>query len=387
MALTAYLLMAQHFSSVERTLMKIAVVLYSLGGPDSLTAVKPFLRNLFSDKAIIGLPALFRLPLAALISSRREEEAKHIYAAIGGASPLLKNTKEQAKALEDLLNSGSAVAVAPQGAEQSRQITYKTFIIMRYWHPRSEETMKEIKAFAPDKIVELPLYPQFSTTTTQSSFDDFASAFTGTQSEWRNTQSWKKICCYPVLSGFIAAQADLIKPIYEQVAKEAMAKGCTRSPRILFSAHGLPEKTIRGGDPYQTQCEMTVEAIVRELGIANLDYRNTYQSRVGPLKWIGPYTDAEIERGGQEGVPLLVVPIAFVSEHSETLYEIEQQYRALAAEKGVPVFARVPAVGTHPAFIKGLAGLVHEALAGSPRTAPAGGQRICPSTFKRCACQ
>lgn len=366
--------------------MKIAVVLYSLGGPDSLTAVKPFLQNLFSDKAILSLPAFLRLPLARFIAGKREEEAKHIYAAIGGKTPLLENTKAQADALEKFLNNHATT-------QPGNHATFKTFIIMRYWHPRADAVVKDIAAFAPDKIVELPLYPQFSTTTTQSSFDELHEVSGkryeagGNSSHLLPQASYLKICCYPTLSGFIEAQVALIHPIYDAVQKEAASKGCVKPPRILFSAHGLPEKTIRAGDPYQMQCAMTVEALVEKISIKNLDYLNTYQSRVGPLKWISPYTDAEIERAGTEGVPVLVVPIAFVSEHSETLYEIEQQYRELAAEKGVPAFGRVPAVGAHPAFIAGLAGLVREALTDGKECASDGGKRICGPEWKKCPCR
>lgn len=337
--------------------MKTAVILFNLGGPDTLDAVRPFLFNLFKDKAILSVPAFIRYPLAWLISSRRESEAKHIYSQIGGGSPLLPNTKAQAQALEQKLGDG-----------------FKVFTVMRYWHPMAPEVAKEITAYNPDKIIYLPLYPQFSTTTTKSSFEDMDGYL---------PQGLKhKICCYPTQGGLIKAYADLIRPIYERVKHEA-----GKAPRILFSAHGLPEKTIKAGDPYQWQVVETTKAVVAELGIANLDYKNTFQSRVGPLKWIEPYTDAEIEKAGAESIPLLIVPIAFVSEHSETLYEIEQQYRELAKEKGVPVFARVPAVATHPEFIAGLAQLVNETMQNDKRCAPDGGEKICPPEFTQCPCK
>jgi protoporphyrin/coproporphyrin ferrochelatase len=353
--------------------MKTAIILFNLGGPDTLDNVKPFLFNLFKDKAILGLPAFIRYPLAALISSRREAEAKHIYAAIGGGSPLLPNTLAQANALEKNLNTSSVAS-------------FKVFTVMRYWHPMADAVVKDVQAFAPDKIIYLPLYPQFSTTTTQSSFDEFDRVL---RVEGREPKSnvGSRICCYPTLSGLINAYAKLIKPVYEQVEKEA-----GKSPRILFSAHGLPEKVIKSGDPYQYQIMETTKAVVAALNISNLDYVNCFQSRVGPLKWIAPYTDAEIERAGTDGVPILIVPIAFVSEHSETLYEIEQQYRELAAQKGVPVFARVPAVSTHPDFIDGLASLVHEALGREivereTSCAPCGGTRVCSEKYVKCPCK
>ena len=327
--------------------MKTAVILFNLGGPDKLENVKPSLFNLFKDKAILSVPALIRYPLAWLISSSREKEAKHIYAQIGGGSPLLPNTLAQAEALEKKLGDG-----------------FKVFTAMRYWHPFAKDVAGQVKEYAPDKVIYLPLYPQFSTTTTRSSFQDFEKYFPH--------DDVRKVCCYPTQDGLVRAYADLIKPIYEKVKMES-----GKHPRILFSAHGLPEKTILAGDPYQWQVQATTKAVVAALNIENLDWKNTYQSRVGPLKWIEPYTDAEIEKAGAENIPLVIVPIAFVSEHSETLYEIEQQYRALAKEKGVPVFARVPAVATHPMFIDGLAALVHGAEGAC--------KKICPNQFTQCA--
>ncbi|MBY0429525.1 MAG: ferrochelatase, partial [Alphaproteobacteria bacterium] len=258
--------------------MKTAVILFNLGGPSTLDDVKPFLFNLFKDKAILSVPAFIRYPLAWLISSRREEEAKHIYSAIGGGSPLLPNTKAQAAALEQKL-----------GAD------FKVFTVMRYWKPFAKDVAKDVAAYAPDKIIYLPLYPQFSITTTKSSFEDMDEALGDRHKAAEGLAPHacghiSKICCYPTQSGLVKAYADLIRPIYERVKAEA-----GKPPRILFSAHGLPEKTIKSGDPYQWQVFETTKAVVAALGIPNLDYKNTFQSRVGPLKWIEPYTDVEIE--------------------------------------------------------------------------------------------
>lgn len=361
---------------------KTAVILFNLGGPDRLENVRPFLFNLFRDKAIINLPALLRWPLAALISKKREKEARHIYEQIGGRSPLLENTQAQAKALEKQLNQFHQPLSPP-----APQPPFRCFTLMRYWHPMAAEVAEAVKAYAPDDIIYLPLYPHYSTSTTASSFKDCDEALGPLAKKVR------KICCYPTEKGFVSAQALLIAACYRQVLAASEEKGITRKPRMLFSAHGLPEKLVKAGDPYQAQVEMTTRAVVAELSALlgadeqALDWVNCYQSRVGPLRWIGPYTDAEIERAGAEKTPLLIVPIAFVSEHSETLYEIEQQYRALAAEKGVPVFARVPTVSTHPAFIEGLAALVEEARTRLPgSSAPEGGKKVCPATFKKCGC-
>jgi len=325
----------------ERT----AVILFNLGGPDKPESVRPFLQNLFSDPAIIGLPFFMRLPLAKLMAARREEKAQDIYAKIGGKSPLLENTSKQAAALEHELGEG-----------------FRCFVSMRYWHPFSRETAQQVGIYKPDKTVFLPLYPQFSTTTTASSFRDFPK------------KPDAKICCYPANEGFIKAQADLIKPVLQQA-------GSFGSPRLLFSAHGLPEKTVQSGDPYQWQCEQTALALVRELG-EDVDFVNCYQSRVGPLNWIGPSTEGEIRRAGYEGTPVVVVPLSFVSEHSETLVELDIDYHKLAWEQKVPFYGRVPTVGTHPAFIRGLADMVQKALAGEKPCAI-----TCPSGFGACPCQ
>jgi ferrochelatase len=325
--------------------MKIAVVLFNLGGPDKLESVRPFLFNLFRDRAILRLPFFVRYPLARLISTTRAKEASHIYAALGGRSPLLPNTEDQAVALTKTLN-------------QNTTDEYRCFIAMRYWHPLSEETAARLKAFRPDRIVFLPLYPQFSTTTTASSIDAFEKALAREKVRTRISS----ICCYPEESGFIKALASRTRDAYHDLLSECHANNITTPPRVLFSAHGLPQKIVDAGDPYATQCERTAAALVKELNIANLDWRLCYQSRVGPLKWITPYTDVEIENAAREKRPILVVPIAFVSEHSETLYEIDQLFSALALKNGAPAFARALTVGTHPLFIEGLAGMVREVL-------------------------
>lgn len=341
---------------------RIAVVLFNLGGPDSPAAIKPFLFNLFNDPAIIRLPNPFRHLIASLIAGRRAKAATAIYAQIGGRSPLLPNTEAQAAALEAELAAGK-----PEGP------SYRCFIAMRYWHPMSAETAAAVKAYDPDLVLLVPLYPQFSTTTTASSVRVWREAARAVGL----TAPDRVLCCYPTEPGFIAAQAELVRAAYT----EAAAHG---TPRVLFSAHGLPETVVKGGDPYQWQCERTAAALVASLGIPGLDWVNCYQSRVGPMKWIGPSTDEEIRRAARDKVPVLVVPIAFVSEHSETLVEIEVEYRHMAAEQGVPFFARVPTVGAAPAFIDGLAGLIRRsaALGGSVCAESAG--RLCPAGFTGC---
>lgn len=337
--------------------MKLAVVLFNLGGPDAPEAVEPFLRNLFSDPAIITLPSIFRLPLARLVAARRAPIAREIYAKIGGRSPILEETQAQAHALETVL--------ARDGTEA------RAFVAMRCWKPFSDETARAVAAWKPDRIVLLPLYPQYSTTTTASSLKDWhrAAARAGL------AVPQFKVCCYPDEPGFIAAEAALIR--------EALARRRGEwNYRLLLSAHGLPKRTVAKGDPYQHQVEKSAAAIVATLGVENLDWGVCYQSRVGPLEWIGPATDAEIRRAGNEGKALVVAPIAFVSEHSETLVELDIEYAKLAAESGVPDYIRVPAVGTQTAFIDGLARQVHQAIARS--NGHGRDTRFCPAGFRAC---
>ena len=312
--------------------MKLAVVLFNLGGPDSLDAVEPFLRNLFSDPAILPLPAVLRLPLARFIAKRRASVAREIYAKLGGSSPILAETEAQAFALERVL--------ATHGYDA------RCFITMRCWRPRSDEAAAAVKAFGPDEIVLLPLYPQYSTTTTGSSLEDWARAAAETQI--RAPQAIVE--SYPIAQGFIEALAQSIQETWKG-AQPGLHY------RLLLSAHGLPQRVIAKGDPYQEQVEQTAAALTAALERPDLDWTICYQSRVGPLKWIGPATDTEIVRAGHEGLGVVVAPIAFVSEHSETLVELDIEYAKLAKDSGVPHYLRAPTVGTRPAFISALAEL------------------------------
>jgi ferrochelatase len=324
--------------------VKVAVVLFNLGGPDSPEAVEPFLRNLFSDPAIIGAPGFIRRPLARLIAGRRGPVAREIYGRIGGRSPILPQTEAQARALEAVLG------------ERRPETQFRAFVSMRYWHPLSDATAAAVKAWNPDRIVLLPLYPQMSTTTSESSVKDwYASAARAGIRAPTNV-----VCCYPTQAGFVEAAAGLIRQSIDRVGG--------RPFRLLFSAHGLPEKVIRRGDPYQWQVERSAEAIVRRLALADLDWSICYQSRVGPLKWIGPSTESEIKRAGGDGKAVVLFPVAFVSEHSETLVELDIEYRELAHRSGVPDFHRVATVGVADAFIGGLASLVERALSSTGKT-------------------
>ena len=339
---------------------RLAVVLFNLGGPDRPEAVQPFLFNLFSDPAIIGLPQPLRWLVARLISARRAPVARKIYDHLGGGSPLLANTELQARALEAAL-AGEA----------------KVFIGMRYWRPFASETAAAVKAFAPDRVVLLPLYPQYSTTTTGSSLDDWRRAAKAVGLKAPTAA----LCCYPTERGFVSALAEAIHP----ALAAARVHG---APRLLLTAHGLPKKIVAAGDPYQVQIEATAAALIAALDIADLDWTVCYQSRVGPLEWIGPATDEEVRRAGRDKVPVVVAPIAFVSEHSETLVELDIEYRHLAESAGVPDYRRVPTVDAAAAFIAGLAALVrHAAAAPAGRCVAEDDTRFCPDDPRGARCR
>ncbi len=338
---------------------KLAVVLFNLGGPDRLRSVQPFLFNLFKDPAIIGLPGPLRWIVAKLVSKRRTPAARRIYAEMGGKSPLLDLTEKQALALEDRLRGRDRVRV---------------FVAMRYWHPMSEATVAAVREFGPDEIVLLPLYPQYSMTTTGSSLREWkrAAAAGGLEAPTYG------ICCYPDEPGWVRAQARLVK--------EATGKtNGKRATRVLFSAHGLPQKMIDDGDPYAWQVERTAAAVMENLKPRAPDWVVCYQSRVGPLRWIGPSIEDELRRAADDGVGVVIVPIAFVSEHSETLVELDMTYRKLAEDLGIQNYIRVPAVGTAAAFIDGLAAMVAAARAEKRTGRVIEGGCACPRGFQRCA--
>ena len=246
---------------------------------------------------------------------------------------------------------------------------------MRYWHPMSSAVASEIKAWAPEQIVLLPLYPQFSTTTTASSLKDWSRSATQAGLD----VPMHAVCCYPDHAGFVTAIAELTQ-VTVQVATPP------RPLRLLFSAHGLPKRVIAAGDPYQWQVEKTVAAVVAQLGELAADHVICYQSRVGPLEWIGPSVEAELERAARDQVAVVVVPVAFVSEHSETLVELDIEYRTKAQELGVPTYVRVATVGTAETFIEALVDLVEDALSRRTGPCPLGAVRICPSSFTGCPC-
>jgi len=337
---------------------RIAVVLFNLGGPDSLAAVRPFLFNLFSDPAIISLPAVARYPLAVLISTTRSRSAKVNYGRMGGSSPLNRETDAQVKALE--------TALAARTGD-----TVKVFVAMRYWKPDSAAAAKAVAAFGPDEVVLLPLYPQYSTTTTGSSLEAWTKAYKG-------PGRVHSVCCYPDQADFIGAHANRIEEAYE-------AAGRPSGVRLLFSAHGLPIQVVEGGDPYQLQIEATAAAVAARLGDwANQhDWRVCYQSKVGALPWLGPSTPEEIEAAAKAGLGVIITPIAFVSEHVETLVELDHDYANRAAELGVAPYIRVPALGVQPDFIAALATVALDRLNGEDGVQP-GSAFQCPHGWAKC---
>ncbi len=323
------------------TMGRIGVLLLNLGGPDQLEDVRPFLFNLFADPEIIRIPfPWMQKPLAWLISTSRARKSQENYKMIGGGSPLRRITEEQAVALQDALKQKG----------QDAQV----YIGMRYWNPFTEEAVARIKRDGIEKLVILPLYPQFSISTSGSSFRLL-------EKLWQEDPSLDRIDYTVVPSwykrpGYLQAMAQLIAQQLDQSSNPD-------DVHIFFSAHGVPVSYVEeAGDPYQQEIEECTELIMRTLNRPN-SYTLAYQSRVGPVEWLKPYTEEAIEELAEQGVKnLLVVPISFVSEHIETLQEIDIEYRELAEEAGIPNFQRVPALNTHPVFIEDLADLVVTAM-------------------------
>jgi ferrochelatase len=326
---------------------RVGVLLLNLGGPETIEDVRPFLFNLFSDPEIIRLPfPWLQKPLAWLISTLRAKKSQENYLQIGGGSPLRKITEAQAQALEECLSA--------MGKEA------RVYIGMRYWQPFTEEAVARLKREQIGQLVILPLYPQFSISTSGSSFrvleDMWQYDPTLRQIEYTLVPSWYDN------SGYLQAMADLI-------AQELTQFEDPDQVQIFFSAHGVPLSYVEeAGDPYQREIEECTRLIMRTLNRPN-NYTLAYQSRVGPVEWLRPYTEDALQELAEQGVKdLLVVPISFVSEHIETLQEIDIEYREVAEEAGIENFQRVPALNTHPVFIAALANLVTEALAKPPRT-------------------
>jgi len=326
---------------------RVGVILMNLGGPERIQDVGPFLYNLFADPEIIRLPnPALQKPLAWLISTLRSSKSEKAYRSIGGGSPLRRITEQQARELQSLL--------------RQRGIEATSYVAMRYWHPFTESAVADIKADGIDQVVVLPLYPHFSISTSGSSFRELQ-RLRQADSDFQHLpirciRSWFD---HP---GYVTAMAELI-------AEQVYVSDVPREAHIFFSAHGVPKSYVEeAGDPYQKEIEACSKLIMAELerilGYGN-PFTLAYQSRVGPVEWLKPYTDEVLEDLGKAGTrDLVVVPISFVSEHIETLEEIDIEYRELATEAGVVNFRRVRALDTYPTFIKGLADLVGTSLDG-----------------------
>ncbi len=319
---------------------RLGVLLLNLGGPDKLEDVRPFLYNLFSDPEIIRLPSpLLQAPLAWLISTLRSKKSQENYKKIGGGSPLRRITEAQGQALRSQLQQNGHDA--------------QIYVGMRYWHPFTEEAIAQIKRDKIEELIVLPLYPQFSISTTGSSFRLLNRI-------WESDPELQKIK-YTVVpswydnSGYLQAMANLIEKTLDQVKDP-------RTAHVFFSAHGVPVSYIEeAGDPYQKEIETCAALIMQKLNRPN-NYKLAYQSRVGPVEWLQPYTDIAIVELAEQGVKeLVVVPISFVSEHIETLEEIDMEYREIAEHAGIETFARVPAPDTDSTFIQALADIVIKA--------------------------
>lgn len=350
---------------------KLAVVLFNLGGPTGRKTIYPFLVNFFMDRNIIPLPAFFRFFLSRYIAStrsRRNGPAGEAYGAMGGKSPLLENTLAQQFALQAVLE------------QRLQDYEIRVYSCMRYWHPMADTVVAQVQSFAPDQLVLLSLYPQMSSTTFWSSLQDWLRV--AKNYGYRKMPS--VICCYPQDKGYISASAALL---HEHIEKCRANTG--KMPRILFSAHSLPEKLVRKGDPYEYHCRKSVTALLAALneqyGMADIDYRMSYQSKIGPQKWLGPQTIDEIRQAAKDAVPLLVYPYAFVSEHVETIVELGIEYRHEADKNGLGYYDVVPTVGTHPDYINGLANMVvsRKDTNGVFAGADHGGE-ICPPEFGWC---
>ncbi|KAJ7521668.1 hypothetical protein O6H91_19G063000 [Diphasiastrum complanatum] len=325
---------------------KVGVLLLNLGGPETLDDVQPFLYNLFADPDIIRLPRLFRFlqrPLAKFISTLRAPKSAEGYAAIGGGSPLRKITDEQADALKKAL--------------ELKNLPAKVYVGMRYWHPFIEEALEQIKKDGITRLVILPLYPQFSISTSGSSLRLLESIFR--EDEYLSRMEHTVIPSWYHRGGYVQSMATLIE-------KELSKFHKPEEVHIFFSAHGVPVSYVKeAGDPYKAEMEECVDLIMNELKSRGVKCKHTlaYQSRVGPVEWLKPYTDAKIKELGIQGIKsLLAVPVSFVSEHIETLEEIDMEYRELAIGSGIVNWGRVPALNCEPTFIEDLADAVLEAL-------------------------
>ncbi len=320
---------------MSRTERCLGIVLFQLGGPDTLDAIQPFLFNLFCDPDIIDFPfaRIGRRPLAKLISSTRAKKVEHHYSVIGGGSPIRRFTETQARALESAL--------------QSEGVNARCFVAMRYWHPFTAEAVAQLQAAGCDEVVLLPLYPHYSSTTVGSSLN-----------EWNRHYRGKA----PVrLVGSFYRDEAYLEALIEKIEAALRRFPIGRRPEIVFSAHSLPQSIIDRGDPYQRQIEETVRLLMRRGSWPNR-HRLCYQSKVGASKWLQPSLHRTLRDLAAEQVrDICIVPVSFVSDHVETLGEIDHEARAEAAELGFRQFEMTAGLNDSAKFISALAGLVMRA--------------------------
>jgi protoporphyrin/coproporphyrin ferrochelatase len=320
-----------------------AVVLFNLGGPEDLASVEPFLVKLFSDREIIELPFGARLQpaLARLIARMRGPSVRRNYASIGGGSPQLAITRAQASALEERLNAGFGGASS-----------YRVFIAMRYSQPSAEDALRAIAAAGIRRIVTLTLFPHYSKATTGSSRNEFDRVLSS--APWQRFGfTVSHVDRYPDDPAYLDAMAHVVTDAWTSIPAERRRRAV-----VVFSAHGLPQRFIDEGDPYVTHINMTRWGILERLHIDNRQVL-AYQSRTGPVKWLGPGTEEMLVELGRDGVKdVLVVPLSFVSDHIETLYEVDLLFAETARKAGIRGYYRPQALNTHPRFIQALAGLV-----------------------------
>ncbi len=324
---------------------QVCIFLLQLGGPQDAASIRPFLRNLFAD--VLPLPRLLRGPLAALIAWRRTPEVKPLYAEIGGGSPLLANTEAQARALQARL--------ADLG------IAARVLVCMRYAPPRAKQVISEAQRDCPNiPWVALSLYPHYSFATSRSSLREFAEEVRALAPR----ADWRAICAYPGEPRYLQAMAQLL-----QTALDGLPAASRQQAQIVFSAHGLPMSLVRAGDPYPRHIAQTVAGVMARLqGPPPAGHVLCYQSRVGPVKWLEPATVHTLEKLGQAGCKhVVVVPVAFTSEHIETLHELDIQLQETARQAGITTYVRVPACGIVPSFIDSLAQQVRQRLSTSQR--------------------
>lgn len=324
---------------------RLGVVLFQLGGPDSLEAVEPFLYNLFSDPDIIDFPLarLARQPLARLIAANRAKKVQHHYAEIGGRSPIRELTERQAAALQ---------------AELAPDFDARVVVAMRYWHPLIPEAIRRLQAERVEEIVLLPLYPQYSSTTTGSSLR-----------EWNRRAAELGLNGTPVcVIREFYTDPGYIEALVEQIGRTLKRFARPDRVHLVFSAHNVPTASVAAGDPYQAQIEATMRLVMAE-GRWPLPAHLCYQSKVGGARWLEPALDQTIEKLAAAGArDLLIVPIAFVSDHVETLSEINIEARAKAARYGIEQFEMTPGLNDSPRFIRALADLCGRALADANRS-------------------